>query len=86
MDETEAVALSTVTAYRDLQDQITTTITALHLRAAEAHAAYVQARDNPPPLSMGIDAYHGHQMVVAQRQATWAQVESDYQLVKGMLG
>lgn len=85
MDESETVALSAAAAYRELQDQITMTTTALHERSAEAHAAYVQARDNPPPLSMGIDAYHGHQLVVAQRLATWAQVKSDYRLVKEML-
>jgi hypothetical protein len=76
MDETEAVALSTATAYRDLQDKIGRTVALLHERAAEAHAEFVEIRDRE----------HRKSDVLASARATWVRAEFDYQLIKGMLG
>jgi predicted negative regulator of RcsB-dependent stress response len=76
MDDTEAVALSASTAYRDLQDKITAALDVLAERSAEAHAEYVRVRGDTE--AWGEDT--------AAAKAEWHRAESDHRLIKELLG
>lgn len=87
MDDAEAVALSAVTAYMDLEVKIKKVIETFAERSAEAHAEYVTARDRYSRAAH--DGRHDAGLLGMETERTrvvWARAELDHLLIKEMLG